>query len=266
MKVLLASAHVYPIKSCAGTSVRSAEVTPRGLGHDRSFVLVDPDGKFRSQRDVPRLALARPDLSTVDDGILGVSGPDVAELRVPIVPDGVRRPVRIWGDTVPGVDQGDAAADWFSALAGAPCRLMRLPDDHARMVDERFAVAEVSFADGFPLLLTSTASLADLNARMACPLPMDRFRPSLVIAGWDEPWVEDTITRLAIGDALFDLVKPCGRCVVTTTDQATAERGREPLRTLATFRRGEFGVHFGQNAVPVGAATVRVGDEVRIRV
>ncbi|CAN5351989.1 MOSC domain-containing protein [soil metagenome] len=264
MTGILVSAHVYPVKSCAGASVPAAEVTLRGLRHDRSFGLADPDGKIRTQREARRLALARPDLSALDRGILTVTAPDRPDLREQIVYDGVRHLVRIWGDTVPVVDQGDEAADWFTTLTGSPCRLVRLPDDHVRAVDERFGAGEVSLADGFPLLLTSTASLADLQARIGRALPMDRFRPNLVIDGWDEPFVEDTVTRLAVGEMTFELVKPCGRCVITTTDQATAERGHEPLATLATYRRGEFGLHFGQNAVPVGTGTVRVGDPVRI--
>jgi uncharacterized protein YcbX len=178
---------------------------------------------------------------------------------------GERREVAIWRDRCDAIDQGDAAAEWASAFLGASCRLVRIADDTVRPVDRDFAVSEgdqVGFADGYPFLLTTEESLADLNDRMAQALPMDRFRPNIVISGF-EPFAEDDWRRIRIGEIAFAVVKPCARCPITTTDQATAKRGQEPLRTLATYRQvpGK-GVMFGQNLIHESTGIIRVGDPV----
>jgi uncharacterized protein YcbX len=187
-------------------------------------------------------------------------------LRVACRDDGPRERVTVWKDRVPAVDQGDEAADWFAAFLGAPCRLARLPDDYARRVDGRYARRpddQTGFADGYPFLLLSEASLDDLNGRLASPLEMRRFRPNIVVAGC-APFAEDGWRRFRVGPIGFDVVKPCARCVVTTTDQETAERGVEPLRTLATYRRVRNKAMFGQNLVHEGSGVIRVGDPVEI--
>jgi uncharacterized protein YcbX len=183
-------------------------------------------------------------------------------LRLPLAPDGGRRrSVAIWRDTVDALDAGDEAARWATELLGTPASIVFMPDDVRRAVNPKYAREGdiVGFADAFPLLLATTASLADLNARMERPLPMDRFRPNVVVDGCGA-WDEDAWTRVRIGALPVRVLKPCDRCVVTTTDQRTGERGVEPLRTLATFRRRDNDVLFAVNGVPDAEGEIAVGD------
>jgi uncharacterized protein YcbX len=181
--------------------------------------------------------------------------------------DGSRTRVRIWRDHVQVADQGAAAADWLSTFLEYPCRLVRLPEDVVRPVDPEFATRaddQVGLADGFPVLLISEESLADLNRRLAAPLPMNRFRPNVVVSGAGVPFAEDTWREIQIGEVRFSLVKACARCITTTTDQRTAERGVEPLATLASYRRVPRGVLFGQNLVHAGPGRIAVGDPLEV--
>jgi uncharacterized protein YcbX len=251
----------YPIKSCAGIALTEARLEPRGIRHDRELLIVDAatDG-FLTQREAPRMALIAPRIA---DGALRAHAPGMAELVLPIVEDGPTREVGIWRDRCLAVDQGDEAAAWLSAFLGRPCRLVRMAPDFVRPVDPTYAAPgdQVGFADGFPCLLIAEESLADLNARLNAPLPMNRFRPNIVIAG-GAPFGEDRVRRLRIGDVEFAAPKSCARCTITTVDQATGETGKEPLRTFATFRKARRGVMFGQNLIHAGAGTIRVGDRV----
>ncbi|MDN3353109.1 MOSC N-terminal beta barrel domain-containing protein [Actinomadura sp. DC4] len=252
--------NVYPLKSAGGTRLMSAEVTPTGFRHDREFMLVRPDGARLSQREVPRMALLRP---SYDGGTLVVDAPGaVAPLVHEGRTEGTPREVRLPAGTCLGLDQGDEAAGWFGALLDVDCRLMRFT---GRRETARGG-GTLTFADGYPLLVISAESLEDLNARLKSPLPMDRFRPNIVIEGLG-PYGEDSVDLLRIGDMEIELVKPCGRCVITTTDQNSAVRGREPLRTLATYRTrrtddGSRAVIFGQNGIPRTVGTIRAGDRV----
>lgn len=254
----------YPVKSCRGASLSEAVIGPRGIVGDRAFMLVDDAGRFLTQRVLPRMALIEPRLH---DGMLSLTAPKRDRLSIPVLSRGERRDVTIWRDCSTGVDQGDAAAEWASGFLGVSCRLVRMADDTVRHVDRDFALSDidqVGFADGFPFLLTTEDSLAELNSRMATPLPMDRFRPNIVLVG-AAPFAEDGWRRLRIGDTTFAVVKPCARCAITTTDQATAERGKEPLRTLATYRLGQGdGVMFGQNLIHESTGIIRVGDAVEV--
>lgn len=254
----------YPVKGCRGTALLEARVGARGIVGDRTFMLVDDDGCFITQRSYPRMALIEPRLT---DDSLSLSAPDMDALSIPVLRHGERRQVVVWRDGCEAIDQGDAAAEWASSFLGTSCRLVRMADDFVRRVDPEYAVTDrdqVGFADGYPFLLTTEESLADLNARMAAPLPMNRFRPSIVVVG-SEPYAEDGWHRIRIGAIVFSVVKPCARCEVTTTDQSTAERGREPLRTLATYRRVQGkGVMFGQNLIHDSTGVIRVGDAVEL--
>jgi len=256
----------YPIKGCAGTPTRAATVTPTGLRHDRAWMVVDADGVFRSQRNEPRLAVVRP---SVLDGQLRVSAPGIEDLVLEVVPDGPRRPVRVHVWDGVGADQGDAAADWFSEVLGEPSRLVGLPPEHVRASGGEHE-GLVGFADAHALLVTSLASLDGLNerilARGAQPVPMDRFRPNIVISGWPEPHTEDLVRRMAIGDAEFGYAKVCVRCAVPMVDQDTGKRaGPEPIRSLARYRRDPGGgVTFGMKAVVLRPGSVAVGDEVLV--
>jgi len=268
--ITVAALHRYPIKSCAGTALAAAEIGPRGVLHDRDYVIVDAaTGEMLTQRSCPQMALIRPTVGA--DGLV-LAAPGMPPLAVPPDRAGEERAIAIWRDPVRAVDQGDAIATWLGAFLERPSRLLRMADDAIRPVNpanpasrdgDRFALA-----DGYPLLLISEESLAGLNARLAEPVPMDRFRPNLVVAGAGAPHAEDGWRRVRIGEVSFRLAGPCVRCQLPTIDQATAARGKEPLTTLARYRRGlagrERGVVFGQNAIHDGPGTIRVGDRVEV--
>jgi hypothetical protein len=262
----LSSIHVYPLKSAAGQALNEADVERRGLAGDRRWMLVDGEGTFLSQRSHPRLALI--DVDVTSDR-LRLSAPDQVPIDVPRPNESAAtQTVTVWGDAVEAALASDAAHAWCADFLATDVRLVYMPDASRRAVDPAYATRDddvVSFADGYPLLLTTTASLADLNDRLDAPLPMDRFRPNVVVDG-AEPWAEDAWRRLRIGGVAFRAVKPCGRCAVTTTDQQTAVRGKEPLKTLATFRRDpETGkVYFGWNLIPEAPGRLRVGDGVDV--
>lgn len=261
--------YVYPIKACAGHSLASARLTPRGLDQDRWMMVVDGDGRFLTQRECPTLALVQP---TLHHGALTLSATGAGALSIPLVFDGPRRPVVVWKSTCEAIDQGEAAAEWFSTHLGRTARLVRVADGFHRMLDSTYAPRPsdtTGFADGYPILLLSEESLADLNRRLAPQLPMNRFRPNIVVRG-TTPYAEDTWRRFTINGLAFEGVKTCARCAVTTTDQTTAARGREPLATLASYRDSERGVLFGMNVIQTPPddnptwdwGTVAVGDVV----
>lgn len=260
---------LYPIKGCAGAPLTRAQVLPTGVAHDRTFMFVRADdGVFRSQRSTPKLSVIRPDLAT-DGEKLTLSAPDVQSLTLDVATDGRRLPVSVHGIwDGEGVDQGDDAAEWASSILGEALRLVRVTPDHHRSVDEQHGA--ITFTDSTPLHLMSTSSLDDLNARIlekgATPVPMARFRPNIVIAGWEEPYTEDGIREFGIGTARLHWVKPDVRCQVTMVDQPTGERsGPEPLRTLADYRREpDGGVSFGIKVAVTTPGEIEVGDEITV--
>jgi uncharacterized protein len=257
--------YCYPIKSCGGVSLMMAQIGPRGIVHDRQFMVVDATtGLFYTQRELPRMALIRP---RVEDGTLVVDAPGMSRLEVHPIEEGPGRDVIVWRDRCPAIDQGQEVADWFSDFLQTNCRLVRMQDDYVRQVDPTYAVSDsdqVGFADGYPFLLISEESLADLNTRLPSPLPMNRFRPNIVVAGGGAPYLEDRWRQIQIGGIDFHLVKACARCTITTTDQDTGVQGKEPLTTLAGYRRVERGVLFGQNLIHGGQGTLRLGDAVTV--
>ncbi len=263
----LSALHVYPLKSASGLSLGEAAVEPWGLAGDRRWLVVDGAGGFLTQRQLPRLALVHTE--PLPDGGLRVSAPGMAPLDVAVPEPVATTAVRIWRDKVEAVPAAPEADAWLGAFLDSEVSLVHLDDPaRRRPIDPDYARPgeTVSFADGFPLLLTSTASLDALNALISAgrfpdeaPLPMDRFRPNAVVSG-TEPWAEDGWRRVRIGEVAFRVVKPCSRCVITTTDQRTARRGREPLRTLAEHRRFGEKLVFGQNLIPERPGTVRVDD------
>ncbi|GAA1370057.1 MOSC domain-containing protein [Streptomyces beijiangensis] len=270
---VLAAVHIHPVKSLGGCAQESAVVEPWGLAGDRRWMLVDTAGKVVTQRQHARLALASAEPGADADGSVRLSAPGCEPLTV-AVPDPVDTvTVALFHDKVEVVPADGAAHAWFSAYLGAEVRLVHLDDPaRRRPVDPAFSRPgdTVSFADGYPLLLTTRSSLDALNSLVAQgdhpdegPLPMNRFRPNVVVQG-TAPWAEDDWYRIAIGDVLFRVAKPCDRCVVTTTDQRTAERGKEPLRTLTRHRRVGSDLLFGQNLIPETSGTIRLGDPLRI--
>ena len=260
----------YPVKSCRGEDMTSAAIEPWGLHDDRRWMLIDSDGEAATAREHPVLLLARPQL--VADGVL-IAGPHADPLHV-VTPGGPPIAITVHGRGPYPVNAADAAAhDWFSALVGAPLRLVHQPDPSTRPVNPRFGAADdrVSLADAYPMLLTSEESLAALNTWIAAgalahegPLPMRRFRPNLVLAG-APAWDEDGWRRIRIGEATFRVVTGCDRCVLTTTDPETATRGKEPIATLARYRRWDGATWFGMNVIPDSpGARLNVGDDVEI--
>lgn len=253
----------YPVKSCRGIGIERGEIGPRGFDGDRGFVIVNENRVFLTQRDIPRLALIVPKLA---ETTLSLSALGTEPITLPIRRAGPIEPVTVWRDTCEAVDQGDDVANWLSGYLDRDVRLMRMADGSVRRVDPAYARQpddQVSFADAYPFLLISQASLDDLNSRMGAPLPMNRFRPNIVVAGC-EPYAEDSWRTIRIGSVLFDVVKPCARCVTTQIDQATAKQGADPLRTLARYRLVNGGMLFGQNLIHHGPGMISAGDEVQI--
>ncbi|MEP7226937.1 MAG: MOSC N-terminal beta barrel domain-containing protein [Gemmatimonadales bacterium] len=264
MPLRLTGLTIYPIKSTRGIALDASDVDQFGLRYDRRWMVVDQSGVFLSQRSHPCLALVVPSIS---DGTLQVDAPGMPTLRTPLHPRvSVATSVTVWDDTCPATWVGERATEWFSQFLRSACSLVHMADDVVRPANPAFAPpgVRVGFADAFPFLMISEESLADLNRRLADPLPMNRFRPNLVVAG-GEPYAEDGLGKIEIGGVRLRAVKPCERCLVTTTDQATGERGKEPLRTLATYRKVGKNLMFGQNMVHENAGRLRVGDPVTIR-
>jgi len=264
MTPALASIHVYPLKSCAPLPLDSARVEARGLEHDRRWMVVDANGKFLTGRQHPRLTLIR---AVPTGDALHLRAPDMPELRLAPALDLARLTVEVWGSRV-AARVADAAADaWISTFLGVPVRFAHMDADCLRAVDPDHSRPGdiVSFADGYPLLLISQAALDLLNSKLAQPVPMLRFRPSLVIAG-TAPHAEDGWKRVRIGGIEFDVAKPCIRCVFTTVDfeRGAFDPSGEPLRALLTYRRTPKGVSFGQNLIPRGTGALRVGDAVEV--
>jgi uncharacterized protein len=259
----LSGLYVYPIKSMGGIPLEAWDVDGRGLRYDRRWMLVDEDGWFISQRELPRMALIG---VRIEPDRLVVVAPGMPLLELSLgTTTGKTIPARIWDDVVEASPVGDDADRWFGEFLGVRCRLVFLPDESVRPVDPDYGETgdQVGLADGFPFLLISEASLADLNARLEQPLPMNRFRPNLVIGGC-EPFAEDGWSRVRIGSITFRVVKPCSRCAITTVDQTTVVAGKEPLRTLARFRKVGNKVLFGQNLIHDGTGTLLTGDPVEI--
>lgn len=254
---------VYPVKSCAGIQMDAARVSATGFEWDRRWMVVGEDGRFVSQREHPRLALVR---TRIAGDNLVLSAPVLADLEVPL--QGRSEPsirVTVWRDECDAIDEGPSAASWFTDHLGSGARLVRLADDDARPLGTTAAQPgdRLSFADAYPFLLLSQGSLQRLNTQLNLPVPMDRFRPNIVVDGCG-PHAEDEWGSVRIGDVDFAVVKPCSRCVVTTTNQQTGERGREPMQTLATYRLQDGQVLFGQNLVHRGPGTIHVGDRVEV--
>jgi uncharacterized protein YcbX len=254
--IKITALNVYPVKSCKGVALDVARIGVKGIDHDREWLIARPDGKFVTQRELPRLALIEPQLT---DASLRLSAPGMEALEVDSALE--RNPVDVtcWGDRCRGFDAGVDAERWLDAFLGEPHRLIRFDPAHKRPAKQQWTQgieALNQFSDGFPFLVISQASLDELNRRLHAPLPMNRFRPNIVIEGVP-PFGEDQIHELRSGDVVLRVAKPCTRCAITTTDQTRGARdGDEPLRTLRSFRfsRELKGVLFGQNVILVSGA------------
>lgn len=272
--------NIYPIKSLKGISLESSLVEERGLQYDRRWMLIDSGGMFMTQREFPRMAVV--EVGIGDD--LYVTAEGFGTLELPLLPEtGKRLDVTIWQSICEAELYQPAANEWFSDVLGTACQLVYMPDDTRRNVSELFNRGDdvVSFADGYPLLVIGEKSLADLNSRLDEPVPMNRFRPNIVVSG-SPAFAEDNWRKIRVGDANFRATKPCARCLITTVDQSSGKSGgKEPLRTLASYRMakdimpnrlGSFGLNetavlFGQNLIAENVGTtICVGDIVNVEV
>jgi MOSC domain-containing protein len=253
----------YPVKSCRGIGLDSAQVSARGLRWDRHWMVVDQSGRFLTQRDLPAMATIAPNVTSE---VLRLRAPGRPDLELPLDAVGGAALVMIWRDTLRAHAVSEAADRWLSDHLGVACRLVRFADDVCRSVDPAYGVPgdETAFSDGFPLLLVGQGSLDELNRRLSRPLPMRRFRPNLVVEGAGAH-AEDGWRLIRAGPVSLRVVKPCSRCAITTVDPDRGVRdGAEPLETLATYRRRDGKVYFGQNVIPDGAGEIRVGDIVEV--
>lgn len=265
MTIVVSQLSFYPVKSCAGTALASAEIGPRGIKYDRQWMLVDEEGCFLTQRQLPRMSLIRPAIDE-NQGILRLAAPSVTEFHLKLGVGGKKVSATVWDDDCLALDAGDEVAEWFSKFLGVKARLVQFDSEFTRQVDQKYAKRtddQVGFADGFAFLLISEASLADLNKRLPDALPMNRFRPNIVLSG-TESFAEDSWRKIAINSVIFDVVKPCARCTITTVNQDTGVPGSEPLKTLAQFRRKDGRVLFGQNLAHANEGRIAVGDSVEI--
>ncbi|MBL9202271.1 MAG: MOSC domain-containing protein [Opitutaceae bacterium] len=270
----LSGLFLYPVKALRGVAVTSATLDDHGLAGDRRFLVVDESGCFLTQRTLPRMALVATALDTTHLTLALPGGGGSARIARATDPSAPLRAVSVWkSEGLLAEDCGDEAATLLSEFLATHCRLVRIGEKFRRPILKPAAHPgdTVSFADAYPLLVISEASLADLNDRLAArgeePLPMDRFRPNLVVRG-GPAFAEDTWPRFRVGEITLRAGGPCARCIVTTTDQFTADRGKEPLRTLATYRRDATDptdVNFGQNLIhETKSGTLRVGDRVTL--
>ncbi len=262
--IVVAALYVYPVKSARGIALERASVTERGILHDRRFMIVDEAGAFITQRELPRMAR----LSTaIEADCLTLTWDGLGTEQVPLIhATGPIRKVRVWHDEVDAIDLGAQINRFLSKALGVTAALVYMPETTERVPSLEYARAtdRVGFADGFPYLFASESSLADLNGRMGEPVPMNRFRPNLVVSG-AEAYAEDTWHELRVGDLQFEIVKPCARCVITTTDQTLGERaGMQPLASLSRYRRFGGEAMFGQNAIARDVGTVALGAEVHV--
>lgn len=273
---------IYPIKSCQGISLTKAQITFKGLKNfyqpaffDREFMVVDENGKFLTQRQYPNMATIKVEIQ--DEKIYLSTKNKLEDFELTPLESNQEIPVNIWRDTTIAIDQGDEVAKWFQKALNLEksCRLVRQSPQYIRAINHQYSTAEnqpVSFADGFPYLLTNTASLADLNHRLKAKysddfplIKMGRFRSNIVVET-SEPFIEDSWQKITINNLSFQVVKPCSRCVITTTDQYTGklDKTKEPLLTLSTFRHTPDGIMFGQNMIPDTEGIISVGDIITI--
>lgn len=256
--------YIYPVKSLGGIALQEAHLEARGLALDRRWMLVDAANNFMSQREIPELALLSVGLET--EGLLITHTTSGRQMLVPYIPTSENfMQVTVWEDTCLAQQVSPYADEWFSDLLHCPCKLVYMPDHSTRLVEEKYAIAAdiTSFSDGYPNLLIGQASLDDLNSKLAAPITMQRFRPNIVFTG-GMPFEEDNLAYFTINDISFYGVKRCARCVVTTINPDTAEKGKEPLRTLASYRQEDNKIYFGQNLLHKGIGSIHVGDELKV--
>ncbi|MBD1367238.1 MOSC domain-containing protein [Mucilaginibacter sp. ZT4R22] len=260
----ISALYIYPIKSLGGIALDTAVLTDRGLQHDRRWMLIDADNRFLSQRENAQMALLKTALS--DDGVVVSYTPDSSCVTIPFLPQSEEMlDVTVWDDTCRAQLVSNDMDEWFSEKLGLPSRLVYMPDDSLRQTDPRYTNEGNinSFSDAYPMLIIGQASLDDLNTRLPEALPMNRFRPNIVFTG-GEAYSEDTMKHIHVNGIDMHGVKLCARCVMTTIDQDSAKKGREPLKTLAKYRLKNNKIYFGQNLVHANEGILNVGAAIRV--
>lgn len=255
--------YIYPIKSLGGIKVNQALVTDRGFEYDRRWMLIDEHNRFLSQREIAKMALLK--VSILNDGLRVTNIADHTSITIPFVPLAKFIEVIIWDDTCTAQLVNKEADKWFTDTLGQKCRLVYMPDSTERLTDPRYSPADslTSFSDAYPFMIMGQASLDDLNNRLETPIPINRFRPGIVFTG-GRPYQEDLMDRFTINDIVFNGVKLCARCNIPTIDQNTASKGKEPLKTLATYRSKSNNIYLGQNLIHSGLGMLTVGDQLHI--
>jgi uncharacterized protein YcbX len=256
--------YIYPIKSLGGIALDEAYVTDRGFEYDRRWMLVDQNNNFMTQRKFENMSLLK--VAIVDSNLIVTYIPEKELITIPITSlKNELATVQVWEDSCTGQFVSDEADEWFSAVLQTNCRLVFMPNETRRTTDPEYTpgTSLTSFSDGYPFLMIGQSSLIDLNTRLAEKIPMNRFRPNIVFAG-GQPYEEDTIGVFTIGDITFCGVKLCGRCVITTVDQMTGKKNKEPLVTLSTYRAKNHKVCFGQNLIHEGQGMIKIGDEIKV--
>ncbi len=254
---------IYPIKSLGGIRLPSSKVMEKGLAFDRRWMLVDEPNTFMTQRVHTMMALFKLEMNQASFKITFKND----SITLPFVHANIQTEIKtkVWDDEVTTLEVSKEYSHWFSEKLGTKCKLVSFPEENSRPVDDRYKInnENVSLADGYPLLIIGQSSLDDLNSRLENPVPINRFRPNLVFTG-GQPYEEDTWKYFTIEKNKFVGVKPCSRCVLTTIDQQTGEKGKEPLATLAKYRQTEKKIYFGQNVLAIDHDEIHEGDEITL--
>lgn len=258
--------YIYPIKSLGGIAVNAVNITDRGFEYDRRWMLIDNNNRFLSQREISEMALLQVEM--LQHGLKVYHKKEVSNFIE--IPFGLTIPgtitVDIWETLCEALLVSPDADKWFSAVLNFPCRLVYMPDSTKRQIDKRYAISVediTSFADGYPILMISEASLQDLNNKTEESIPVERFRPNMVFSG-GYPFIEDTMKEFAINECKFFGVKPSARCVITTINPHTGQKGKEPLKALSAYRRKESRVYFGENVIAASAGRISISDPITI--
>ena len=254
---------IYPIKSLGGISVSTAVVTDRGLQYDRRWILADSSNEFMTQREFAEMALLQVEI--LEDGLKVFHKKKETSILIPFEPTSETISVQVWSDRCKGIVVDKKSSEWFSDVLGKYCRLVYMPEETKRKVDGRYALNKeiTNFSDGYPFMTIGQSSLDDLNSRLEEKLPINRFRPNIVFTG-GAAYEEDGWAHFTINDINFYGVKLCARCAITTINQDNIKKGKEPLKTLATYREKNNKIYFGQNLLHYGEGALRVGDEVKL--
>lgn len=254
---------IYPIKSMGGIRLKNAKVAEKGLENDRRWMLVDEQNVFITQRVHPIMALFK--LERKNENFVVRFKEDSIELPISFAGEGPEIKTIIWDDEVQTKEVGVRFNKWFSEKMGIACKLVVFPENNKRQVDAKYSInsEQVSLSDGYPILIIGQSSLDDLNRRLNSPVPMNRFRPNLVFTG-GQPYAEDSWKYFSVGSNKFAGVKPCSRCILTTVNQQTGKQGKEPLSTLATYRKSENKIYFGQNVLAIDKNEIHEGDAIKL--